>query len=453
MTALPTSSFPPPSSLPVTSRNPLEGRVLPPSGWWWLVQIPRRGFVRQSQYQLNQLASVLAAKGKGVDVYMSQCIFRKTSRSAVDLTHITHAYVDLDVYNTEVMSDGKGIDIVARMVLLECDDFGIPKPSCIIHSGRGLYLKWFWRQPVPSSEAGRAVAINKALVQFFRDFGADRAAVDMSRILRVVGSVNSRSGNRVEVLWTNDVGGDVLRYDFNTFADEFLRPPLARVGGIAPMRPARAGRKDAPWETVEQQQRLGRKLFHRADWHLGVLADLRRLAELRHDSGIVQVAGAGCQAGLDLFGHLGACQLAMVIPAPQLPAEIEAWGRQILPDWYIDGEFSRHCSTLLDRARQAAAGERVQHGGKNVSPNWTYNKDTLIDLLEITPAEMRQMTRLIDGDEKRHRDREAWRASHTGQDRTAYLAANSVSRDKPWKAEGISRATWYRRQQAAAGTG
>ncbi|WP_172763590.1 HTH domain-containing protein, partial [Neisseria gonorrhoeae] len=31
------------------------------------------------------------------------------------------------------------------------------------------------------------------------------------------------------------------------------------------------------------------------------------------------------------------------------------------------------------------------------------------------------------------------------QSRAAYLAENSISRDKPWEHFGISRATWYRR--------
>ena len=33
--------------------------------------------------------------------------------------------------------------------------------------------------------------------------------------------------------------------------------------------------------------------------------------------------------------------------------------------------------------------------------------------------------------------------------RAEYLAANSLSREKPWKIEGISRAEWYRRRTKA----
>lgn len=36
--------------------------------------------------------------------------------------------------------------------------------------------------------------------------------------------------------------------------------------------------------------------------------------------------------------------------------------------------------------------------------------------------------------------------------RAEYLAANTISRDKPWLAQGISRATWYRQRKRPAET-
>lgn len=40
--------------------------------------------------------------------------------------------------------------------------------------------------------------------------------------------------------------------------------------------------------------------------------------------------------------------------------------------------------------------------------------------------------------------RERWNAKRSNQTRDSYLAANTASRAKPWEAEGISRAKWYR---------
>ena len=37
--------------------------------------------------------------------------------------------------------------------------------------------------------------------------------------------------------------------------------------------------------------------------------------------------------------------------------------------------------------------------------------------------------------------------------RAEYLEANNLSRDEPWKAEGISRTTWYERRKKKGRTG
>lgn len=38
---------------------------------------------------------------------------------------------------------------------------------------------------------------------------------------------------------------------------------------------------------------------------------------------------------------------------------------------------------------------------------------------------------------------------HVAQPRADWLAENSARRTKPWEAEGVSRATWYRRRKNA----
>jgi hypothetical protein len=54
----------------------------------------------------------------------------------------------------------------------------------------------------------------------------------------------------------------------------------------------------------------------------------------------------------------------------------------------------------------------------------------------------------------RRRERDRMRRIHGRQPRAEYLAANALSRTKPWEAEGISRRTYYRRlAQVGRGTG
>lgn len=70
----------------------------------------------------------------------------------------------------------------------------------------------------------------------------------------------------------------------------------------------------------------------------------------------------------------------------------------------------------------------------------------IIELLQITAAEERQLSFLISDTEKRRRELERRRASGVIP-RDRWLAANTASRERPWTVDGVSRSTWYRRKQ------
>ena len=391
-------------------QDPFEPRRLPTGGWpFWTLNTLRPGRrMEQRPYRLHELEWVLQHVNGSCDTYMSQAFFSKPCRRALHVAWLTHAYVDLDLYKLPVPPNPGEAGILLRLF---CRDEGIPEPSVIVSSGRGLYLKWMWSSPLPRAAAGRAVAVNRALVRRFEQWGADPAAVDVSRILRVVGTTNTRSGGVARILHQAERDGAPLTHDFDLFADEVLPFTLEQVRSFRDAAKARQAevrvlsqeraRRQARQE-AEQARRGNQRAFCPEDWHWGVLEDLRRLAELRSPDGRVQ---PGSRA---LFGHIGACQLARVIPAGQLWHEVREWSRILLPADYREGaEFRQHCSTLLREAQRAAKGERDTYRGRRVTPVYTYRASTVIERLGVTPDEMRQMTRLIDGDEKRRRDREA----------------------------------------------
>jgi hypothetical protein len=385
--------------------DPLEPRVLPHSGWpWWTLNTQEPGHhMRQKPFRLNDLGWVLAHIPANINCYMSQGFFSRPRRVAMHVAWLTHAFLDLDLYKLTPPLDPRSTAVWLRQY---CADEGIPTPSVIIYSGRGLYLKWFWSSPIPRAAAGRAVAVNKSLVKKFTSFGADPQAVDVSRILRVVGSVNSKSGEQTEILWQEERDGEVLTYDFELFADELLRYTGAEIRDI------RANRAKLHVLSSERAKRQSmphadgkRKPFTREDWHWGCLEDIRCLVERRWD-GVVPEGWRGT------IGHLGACQIAMVVPGHRLWPEIQAWAQIILPTDYAGGEFQTHCSTLLENAKAAARGEKSKSETfKDRTPIYTYRSSSLIDRLQITQDEMVNMTRLIDGTEKARRLLETRRAN------------------------------------------
>ena len=91
--------------------------------------------------------------------------------------------------------------------------------------------------------------------------------------------------------------------------------------------------------------------------------------------------------------------------------------------------------------------------GRGWVQTYRFGKTKLIELLQITGAEMSHMRALITEDKARRRDRDRKRKERAAKGAIArddWLTANSTTQERPWQAEGISRATWYRRQRTAA---
>ena len=73
------------------------------------------------------------------------------------------------------------------MLVAYCDSEGIPVPSVIVGSGRGLYAKWLLRPVLSRRALPYWNAVQAALAARLGRFGTDTGALDGSRVLRLVG--------------------------------------------------------------------------------------------------------------------------------------------------------------------------------------------------------------------------------------------------------------------------
>lgn len=55
-----------------------------------------------------------------------------------------------------------------------CERFGVPRPSLIVYSGRGLQCKWLYDKPIPRKALPRWDAVQRELVQKFAQYGTDK---------------------------------------------------------------------------------------------------------------------------------------------------------------------------------------------------------------------------------------------------------------------------------------
>ena len=259
-------------------------------GFFSVLILPTASTPRQSSYRVDVLPQVLAALDPNIDSYMSQATFFKPNRRVVNLWHLPLCFVDLDVYNTEYASnDPEGLSLAVRQHLA---DIGIPPASMVIHSGRGLYLKWLLKSPLPQAALPQWTAVERELISRLADFGADPKAKDASRVLRLVCTVNTKQRDpelrKVRVLWIEEVDGEPLLHDFEQLADSVL--PFTRKEEIE--EPGRILQFKKGGEGDQQARRFNYQSLH---WDPGYrhaeAADVAR-ADHRARAGDVHVPGA-----------------------------------------------------------------------------------------------------------------------------------------------------------------
>lgn len=390
----------------------------------------RKGFVsilrkrpgdrmRQTTHKLEHLPRALSRLDGVGDIWVAQNEFFRPDRKLVHAARMPVNFLDLDTYNVPHLAV-LNPEAQCDFFLAECVSAGVPEPTLVVYSGRGLQVKWILAEPAPSRAIPRWRSVQRDLLARFKGFGADARALDVSRVLRLEGSTNSRSGDVARVLHRAKVAtmGGSLRQDglvvhaFDTLADTLL--PFSRQD-LADMR-AEAEEHRRDWQTgvqaIEARRAdltlvpgaLGKRhgthanlrVFVRSQLAWDRIGDIRRLFELRGWLG-------GAPPGeRDVPVFLAACFLAEAKLAKDVMSELRPLVRLLAPDWG-EPEIKDCVSSVLERAQAHARGETVEFRGKQVSPRYGHSNATLIEKLCITPDEERQMQTIISKAEKRRR--------------------------------------------------
>lgn len=392
------------------------------------------GVKRQSSHRLIEMPTVLNHIDKNRDTWISQAEFIRPNRRVVNLARIGLLFADLDTYSMD-WAVGRSPEQLADSVLYHCHQEGIPTPSTLIFSGRGIQAKWFLERALPRAALPRWNACQRHLIDRLKPIGADVCAKDASRVLRLVETVNSKSNEICRVVHVeNDAYGQPVRYNFEYLAEMLL--PVARwdIEKDQKQRSDRHKRKQLILLPGGRPAGLvgfsGRQLA----WHR--LEDLRTLASLR--GGV----GEG-ERMKHLFWRLNFLLLSGATNSSQMYYEAAALARELQAGWNYS---KQELMTLYSKARQYEAGEKISFGGKEFAPLYTPRNDTLINLFEITDVEQSQLRTIISKDmaASRHRARETSRRRSAGAIERGLYESQSFSRTRPWEGLGMSRASWYR---------
>jgi hypothetical protein len=302
-------------------------------------------------------------------------------------------FADLDTYRSPAMA-GRTPEQQTDALLYHCEAEGLPLPSIVVFSGRGLQAKWLLDAPLPARALPRWNACQDRLIERLAAFGADRAARDASRVLRLVDTTHTGTMQRVRVTHVQRAPGttEPVRYAFDYLAEVLL--PIARWQ-IQQARKTREARRQPQLELLEGGKIAGglRKLSGRQlAWDR--LADLRTLAALR----------GGVQEGqrmMQLHWQLNFLALAGAVTPANLWHEAVELARQLDARWHW---HKAELGTLYRKAQAYAAGEPVVFNGREYPALYTPRNDTLIRIFGITDAEQKHLKTIIDDDEARGRD-------------------------------------------------
>lgn len=394
-------------------------------------------YAKQRCYPLSELPSVIeSCKESDRDYWISQAAFNKFNRRKVNLHSIGVNFVDLDYYNVPAIAQLEPEEVLHEYLLPRLQRLGIPFPSLVIDSGWGLQIKWFTER-LPARALPRWDRLQTELVKLLEPIGADKQARDASRILRVVGTVNQKSGLPVRVIWS-DTGKDALpiKYEFNVLCDRVLPYTQQRLEELRAKRAERTPgtkfsvKRSTSGDVIKMLKSASAHTLENLNWHR--LHDLKKIVEMR----------GGMADGQRELMAFYLCNFYALRYAQSGLDDLLVWHefyqlcRIAAPHW-TDSYARAKVQNVFDLMKRTTGGETQEWNGKEVPLLYVPKNDTIIDLFGITNAEQAELSTIIDADEKRRRKAEANRQSRRCNgvvERSEYVdSAKSEANDRMQK--------------------
>lgn len=328
-------------------------------GWITRSVISKDGYT-QWHYKYAELKDLDLT---GENIYITLNTFYKPCRRLEYIKELNALFIDLDTYNTKFNKEQILMD-------LEQNYFNkkVPIPNYVIDSGRGMYLIWLINS-VPSKALPLWKAVQEYLYSQLECFGADRKALDATRILRVPGSINSKAKTVVGILDEYD-----YVYDLREIQHEFL-PELK------------------PKEKKRGRPRKINFVYRERSLYYARIQDITKLCELREYS----LKGKR-ELILFLYRYYLCVFTEDVQKALEDVLELNSMFIPPLGDNEVRKATMSAERVYIDKVKE-----------------YKYKNSTLIELLEITEDEERYMTTIISNKEYRRRDREYQRKVYDSQ--------------------------------------
>lgn len=298
------------------------------------------------------------------DLYVSVAPYRGIREHGHKPTAAVILFCDLDDLNTQSWADGLSDEERAGYVIQILNSRGLPLPTLVVATGRGLHLIWRLTAPLPRKFFPLWSDVQRALYEALQDIGADSGCLDITRTLRLAGTVNSKpdAHGTCRVLGCSEQETDffalVRRFNLNEIPEGMRDDAFARL----PPEVEIDAEEEEYLAGCSGRCRSGRPAFtadNLGRWHSAVLRDLVAITAHRRN-------GGGCRGCRDqlLFITLNVeAQLGM-LTSENLMARAAELADDIDPEWDRvpaemgtlksrlengKGPYKFRCSTICER--------------------------------------------------------------------------------------------------------
>ncbi len=289
----------------------------------------------------DQCKNLIATKQ--LDAYFSINSFYKRKRKNENVRHINAFVLDFDFYKISKYASMKAACFYEKVLAKKL----VKEPTAVIDSGRGLYVIYAFQHCSHHMER-LYQAIFKSFQRTYEKYGMDPAATLTSQVIRIPGTINSKTNKVVEVLKLNDTD-----YKLQDFTDQ-LTWTLDEV---------KTHRKNKAKKKVHKEQ-LIKDLSKRKRHFQPYYDDFIKLIRMRNESNIID----GYREQLLFLCRERACWMG-----------------------YTIDESVKMAYQLNDLFSVPLSRSEVEHNCKPSENRLACSIDTMIDKLRITIDEQRQL--------------------------------------------------------------
>jgi len=351
-------------------------------------------FVQRS-YPVNEL---LDHAKLSKDCYTSMNTFYIKRRQKSDIRHLNALFVDIDYYNVPGVTKEKVLEVLDFNVKKEL----IPQPTFIVDSGRGFYFIWKI-EDVPGKfvRATRLyMTVQDYIFHLFEDVGADVNARDVSRVLRLPASKNTKVNRQVKVVQYNENALYTLRF-FQEYVNVFGEYKVAKK---------------------EKKKPNFVHLYNAYTLHISRMRDIETICRLRN----YEMTGLRDQI-IYIYYYYNLLVHKDKNIALFNTRELNAKFTEPL----LDSEVRSFIVSAERSAEEKLDGQEPKAGYKYAGYN--FKNETLIKILKITADEQKQLKTIISTEEKYDRNNKRRRKVGT---RSEYLEQQKEqTEDKLWQLE------------------